>query len=251
LARPFFRFLFDNPNPIDKQYDKVYNIRISRGCTGECTYCAIKFATGPIRSRPLDKILAEFQAGLKTGYSVFRFIAEDVGGYGQDMGLNIADFLSNICSQKGDFQLIWDDFRPNWLIQYFPQLIDLFTNNINRFGYMGFPVQSGSEGILKLMARGHTAEDAKECLLGLKTRLPNLDLTTHFIIGFPGETEADVFDTINLGKALDFKNITVYKYDTRPNTEAAQFPNKVSVIEKYKRLLLVKREFKKSCLICP
>jgi tRNA A37 methylthiotransferase MiaB len=248
ITRPLFHFLLSKPEPVDSRYNKVFNIRVAKGCNATCTYCAIKFAAGPVRSKPLDKIVAEFQKGLNEGYSVFRFVAEDVGGYGQDLGLSIVDLLEAICALKGDFQLIWDDFNPNWLIKYFPQLLAIFKENASKFGYMGFPIQSGSERVLKLMGRGYTAEDTKTCLTALTEALPDLVLTTHFIVGFPGETDADLEDTINLGKAFDFKNITVYKYDDRPHTAASKFQNKIPLLTRYRRLLHTKKAFKKKCL---
>jgi tRNA-2-methylthio-N6-dimethylallyladenosine synthase len=99
-----------------------------------------------------------------------------------------------------------------------------------------FPIQSGSELVLKLMERAIRLRIARpgDCLT---EAMPELVFTTHFIVRFPGETAADLEDTINLGKAFDFKNITVYKYDDQPNTPASKFPNKISLLGRSRRLL--------------
>jgi tRNA A37 methylthiotransferase MiaB len=246
LPKLFFRFFLRSPETLHEKYENVFNIRVGRGCMGKCTYCAIKFASGSVISKPLDKIISEFQSGLKRNYSVFRLVGDDVGAYGQDIGSSIVDLLSNICSQNGDFKLIWDDFNPNWLIQYFPQLFEIFSKNISKFGYMGFPIQSGSERILKSMGREYTAEEAKECLITLRRAIPTLRLTTHFIVGFPGETKADIIDSINFVKAVKFTHVYVFQYDDRPNTIASQLPDKVSLINKFWFLYLLKSISSKS-----
>ena len=173
------------------KYNKLFNVRISKGCNSRCTYCAIKNAVGPLRSKPLGEIMEEFNLAIGEGYKNFRLVADDVGSYGQDIGSNIVDLLNRVYAYQYDFKLIWDDFHPIWLIQYFPDLFNIFSQYPQKIGYLGFPVQSGSDRILQLMNRGYKAADVKECLLALNEALPEVDTTSHVLLGFPGETKED------------------------------------------------------------
>jgi tRNA A37 methylthiotransferase MiaB len=111
-------FLGKAPTPISSRYDKVFYIKIARGCMGKCRYCALKFAYGPLISKPLENIVNEFRTGLEKGYGTFKLIAGDVGSYGQDIETNIVELLRNLFKQEGEYKLIWDDFNPRWLIKY-------------------------------------------------------------------------------------------------------------------------------------
>ena len=235
-----------------KSYDSwlenisVFELRIATGCNGSCTYCAIKTATGSLKSKPLDRILSEFENGLSKGYKVFRLIAEDVGAYGQDNGTNIVDLLSGLFRNKQKFQLIFDDFSPKWLIMYFPDLFQIITKHSNRFGYVGLPIQSGSEKILSLMKRDYTAEDAKKCMLALKKACPELHIHTHVLIGFPGEDEEDFLGTIEYLRDVPFDRVAIYKYSDRPNTPASKSAEKVPKNEMRGRMLRIREIVKKS-----
>jgi tRNA A37 methylthiotransferase MiaB len=240
---------YNKPHPLHDNYNHIFNIKIAKGCNAKCTYCAIRRASGPFISKPLDQILSEFTPALKEGYTNFRLVADDVGGYGQDNGSNIVDLLTQIFAAPGKFKLIWDDFNPNWLIKYFPALFEVFSKNIERFGYLGFPVQSGSEKILQLMNREYQAAEAKKCLLALRRAFPEIGISTHIIVGFPGETKEDFKETLSFLKEVKFNHFYAYKYCDRPNTIASQLPGKLNGITKYYRLLQLKREFKEACSV--
>jgi len=228
--------------PLDTRYQSIFNIRIAKGCMGECSYCAIKFAY-PFHSKPIDSVLMEFYAGLKEGDKVFRLVAGDVGSYGQDIGTNIFELLRNLFKKEEDFKLIWDDFNPGWLVRYFPELFDIITKNSRRIGYVGFPIQSGSEKIIKSMKRGYLVGDVKKCILTLKKASPELDITTHVLIGFPGEEDIDFAETIRFVKEVNFQHIYVFRYSDRPHTSATQLPDKIPEKVKNKRLWRFYREF--------
>lgn len=240
---------YNKPNQLHDNYNHIFNIRIARGCNAKCTYCAIRRASGPLISKPMEKVLSEFTPALKDGYTNFRLVAEDVGGYGQDNGTNIVDLLNQIFAAPGKFKLIWDDFNPHWLIKYFPDLFEVFSKNVERFGYLGFPVQSGSEKILQLMNREYQAAEAKRCLLALRRSFPEIGISTHIIVAFPGETKEDFKDTISFLKEVKFNHFNAYRYCDRPNTIASQLPGKLTEITKYSRLFQLKREFKEVCSI--
>ncbi len=249
LGKAFFSAFFTNPEHLHKSRGHMFNIRIAKGCPANCTYCAIKSAVGPLRSKPLDKVLSEFNTALKEGGRTLRLVADDVGGYGQDNGVNIFDLLNRLFDSEADFKLAWDDFNPRWLIKYFPELFAILSKHADKIDYMGFPIQSGSEKILQLMNREYQAADAKRCLLALRQAIPEIDISTHVIVGFPGETPEDFKETMSFLKQVNFKHISAYRYCDRPDVPAAQLPEKVPSLIKYARLWQLKRSFKDTCFI--
>jgi tRNA A37 methylthiotransferase MiaB len=208
---------------------KSYHIRVARGCLGHCTYCAIKNAVGTLRSRPLEAVLTEFQAALANEYPLIRLIAEDVGSYGQDLGTDVVEFFKALFSLDGNhsYRLAIDDFSPKWFVPYSSALTDLFCRHKDKIAYLGIEIQSGSERILQLMQREYTAADAGKAIQALKEACPEIDLRTHVLVGFPGETERDFLDTVNFLKSSPFKHISMYKYSDRPNTIASGMPNQI------------------------
>jgi len=208
----------------------------------KCTYCAIKFGAGPLRSIPLAAAVGEFRSGLSHGYDLFRLTAEDVGSYGQDIGLCIVDLLRELNAGPENFKLLLDDFSPIWLVRYFPELLELFSTEHRRIKYICLPIQSGSERILQLMAREYTAEEARRCLLALKKAAPEIDLRTHVLVGFPGETEEDFAETLDFLKSVKFNLVSIYNYSERVGTEATTFPGKIPERVKLQRVWRTIRE---------
>ena len=239
-SRVFFNRVLDyiKPKKImrirESEKESAFTIRILNGCPGECAYCAIKFAVGPLVSKSMEKVMAEFDAGLKKNYRNFFLIGTDVGAYGRDIGTDIAELLRNLLNRKGEYIVHFPEFHPRWFIRHQEDLIDLFVAAKEKIGSTILPIQSGSERILKLMRREHTAAAAKECILNLRKALPKIRIYTHALIGFPGESEQDFDDTIRFLREATFDEIAVYKYEARPNVESEQLPDKVA--EKTKRL---------------
>ncbi len=208
--------------------ESVYKLRVARGCLGDCSYCGIRLATGPLRSKPMDLVLSEFAAGLQEGFRSFDLVADDVGAYGQDCGADFVELLRRLAAHDADFVLDLTDVNPRWIIQYGAQLAALLAPHCHaRVGRLLVPLQSGSEKILRLMRRPYTAADARTHLLRLQAAAPDIRLATHVIVGFPGETTEDFDDTLQLLAALPLREIGVFEYSDRPGTEASGFPDHV------------------------
>jgi tRNA A37 methylthiotransferase MiaB len=235
------------PNKTDRIRENAkanaFSIRILSGCPGECSYCAIKFAEGRLVSKPMETILAEFDTGLENKHRNIFLIGTDVGAYGQDMATNITVLLQNILTREGDYVLHLPEFHPRWFIQYHRELIDIFIKAGDKIGSIILPIESGSEKILNLMRREHTAARAKECMLSLKKTLPGIRLYTHVLGGFPCESEKDYDDTIRFLHEVPFDEAAVYKYEARPNIEAEELPEKVSEATKRARVHRLLKEF--------
>jgi ribosomal protein S12 methylthiotransferase len=205
-----------------------YKLRVARGCLGQCSYCGIRFATGPLRSKPLDVVLSEFEAGLQQGFRTIDLVADDVGAYGQDLGTNLVELMRRLFRRDADFLLKLTDVNPRWIVQYDEELAALWAPPCRaRIGRLLVPLQSGSEKILRLMRRPYTAADARAHLLRLQAAVPTIYLATHVIVGFPGETADDFEDTVRLLEGLPLQEIGVFEYSDRPGTEAIQFPDRV------------------------
>jgi tRNA A37 methylthiotransferase MiaB len=207
--------------------DNIFSLRVAQGCMGECSSCAIRFAAGPLKSKPLDDILSEFDSGIHQGYKEFNIIAGDVGCYGQDNGVNITDLFRSMLSRQGDYRLTVFDFHPYWFCRYASELTKLFAANSKHISMLMLPVQSGSDKILRLMRRNYTAGQFIEKVGTLRKAYPEVLLSTHVLVGFPGETDEDFIETANLLRKLRFERVDVYKYSDRPGTESMSLPNKV------------------------
>jgi len=219
------------------------SLRVAWGCAGGCTYCAIRFATGELRSKPLDDVLAEFDAGLAEGFARFELIAGDVGCWGYDIGTSIVELLTGLFERAGAFRLTVDDFNPRWLIRYRETLVPLLAANSEKIESFVVPIQSGSDRVLEQMRRGYVSSEVEATLADLRAAAPRLKMITHVLVGFPGETDADFEDTCNLLTAVRFNRVDAYPYADRPNTLASLLPDKVPGEVIKARCALLKAEF--------
>lgn len=223
--------------------DPTFYIRVARGCLEECTYCAIRQATGTLRSKPLDKVLSEFDLGLTQKYTSFEILAEDIGSYGLDIGSSCVELFEKLLTRKGPYKLVLTDVNVRYLIRYTPALSDLLAADADRIRWLKVPVQSGSDRILRLMKRCYTHAEAKASLTYLREKAPALPLDTHVLVGFPGETDQDFEATVDLLRAIRFDRVQVYSYTDRPNTSACNLPDKVDEEVKQQRVQRLASEF--------
>jgi len=206
-----------------------YFIRIASGCTGGCAYCSERCVFGRVKSRPIANIISDLKQGLKQGFNRFSLIATDVGSYGKDMGCTLADLLQKMVSvdEERDYKLVLNQVNPFYLRQMFSELEGVFASG--KIETLNCPVQSGSDRILKLMGRPHTAEGWRETMVKINRQFPSVRLSTHFMVGFPTETEEDFEESLRL---LDYPvfldRIIIFKFSGRPKTHATRFPGQVS-----------------------
>jgi tRNA A37 methylthiotransferase MiaB len=228
---------------VQQSQDMVPGLLLSRGCDAHCTYCAIPEAVGPLKSLPLETVVDNFSKMLARGQSIVSLIATDVGAYGVDRGSSVLELLHKLFAFSEPFKLIINDFHPIWVIRYGAALRDLFVAHADRIDYIVIPTQSGSDRILRLMGRSHSAEDAKKALLALKEAVPGIQIGTHIMVGFPGESKEDFNRTIDFVRTVDFSYLKVFRYDDRPNIASARLQEKVSDNIKRRRLMRLLREF--------
>jgi len=219
-----------------KQFsNETYLLEISRGCVGQCSYCAIRFARGKLQSRNLSEIINEFKNAVDQGYRSFRLIASDSGCYGVDIQRTFPELLDALCKIEGDNAIYIEAFNPRWLVNYFDTLLPILVKYQDRLD-IHIPIQSASERILGLMKRGYHIEDVERCLLALKLSAPRLKVSSAVIVGFPGETNEDFLKTKRFIMNLNFVYVLIFKYSKRPHTETSSFKNDVWGVTKLMRM---------------
>ena len=226
--------------------ETVYRIRVGTGCSSRCTYCVIRLATGELKSKPIDQVLREFESGRAAGFKRFELVGEDVGAYGQDIGVSVVDLLNALFAVPGDYSVEWGDFGPNWLVRYAEGLLPLIRTNADRIHFAAFPIQSGSERILRAMARPYTASEVVECASAIKRDAPSVLLGTHIMVGFPGESHEDFRQTVAAVRAVPFDVVQPYVYSPRAGTPAAAMPNRVGELAKQARAWSFRLEWRMS-----
>lgn len=206
-----------------------YFIRVASGCTGRCSYCSERCVFGRVRSRPVSNILSDLKRGLEHGYNRFSLSATDVGAYGKDIGCTLADLLDKMVhvDEARDYKIILNQVNPFYLREMFSDMERVFSSG--KIAALNCPVQSGSQRILKMMGRPHSAKDWKEDMATISRRFPGVRLSTHFMVGFPTETDEDFGESLRL---LDYPvfldRIVIFKFSGRPKTYATRIPGQVS-----------------------
>ena len=218
---------------------KYYKLEIARGCLGSCSYCAIRKAMEKFHSFPEEQIIDNFRAGLKEGYTDFAIIAGDIGCYGLDMNTNLPHLLKKLFATEGKYKFLLVDLNPRWLKAYISDLFSVLKINAEKVSRIIIPIQSGSDRILELMNRNYKIDEVKKCLLDLHKNFPEVELETHIIVGFPGETYEDFQKSKELVRELEFASVNIYRYEDRPGTAASKLPCKLNknTISKWARTL--------------
>lgn len=203
--------------------NEYYSIVVSQGCTGKCTFCAIKAAKGEVKSRPLEVILREFRKGLEHGHKKFWLIGDDIGCYGHDIGTDFAVLLKSILALKEDFELVINYFEPMWFIKLFDRMEPLLKDP--RILNINFPIQSGSFRIVRRMGREYDPRVVAQRIELLKKANSELVIKTNIIVGFPGEKWEDFW--ASLKSVFYYDAILAIKYTARPGTGAMKYKDHV------------------------
>jgi MiaB/RimO family radical SAM methylthiotransferase len=207
--------------------EQKYYLVISKGCLGKCSYCAIKRAVGPLRSKPVDVILEEYNRGEDAGYRNFIILGDDVGAYGVDFNSDFPCILSTLLAKaapQASFHV--EEIHPKWMVLYRDRLLKLIATG--KIKSILCPVQSGNNRILKLMNREHAAEAISEVLMAIRAVHPGISITTQIIAGFPSETEDEFDDTLRFLSENRFDTVTVFPYDEKENIPSAAIQPKIN-----------------------
>ena len=204
-----------------------YLIRISRGCAGNCSYCAIRFAVGKLHSKEPDEIIREVIRAISRGTYKISLVSDDTGAYGQDIGTNIVNLLKQILNIDPRIEIEYlQDLNPLYLCRYGDELVDLIrTKRIKSFQTA---IQSGSERVLRLMNRPTDVKRYKTLIEKMRKVYPGIKIRNQIIVGFPSETEEDFNETKRLLKECKFDQVDVYLYREYSLCNSAMIFPKVS-----------------------
>jgi tRNA-2-methylthio-N6-dimethylallyladenosine synthase len=212
-------------------------VSVMEGCSNACTYCIVPLTRGKAVSRPVADVVAEIAALTAQGVREVTLLGQNVDTYrGRDARGGIADLgalLVEIAAVPGVERLRYLTSHPAALSR---SLIDRYAEIPQLVGHLHLPVQSGSDRILQLMRRGYTAAEYLDKVERLRTVRPGLTLSSDFIVGFPGETDADFRQTLDLVDAVGFDASFSFMFSPRPGTPAATVPDDVPLAVKKGRL---------------
>lgn len=217
-------------------------VSIMEGCNKYCTFCVVPYTRGEEVSRPLDDVLFEIAQLAEQGVREVNLLGQNVNAYRgptHDGGIcSFAELLRLVAAIDGIDRVRFTTSHP---IEFTDDIIDVYADTPELVSFLHLPVQSGSDRILNLMKRGHTALEYKSIIRKLRKVRPDIQISSDFIVGFPGETDQDFEDTMNLIAQVNFDMSFSFIYSARPGTPAADIPDDVSEDEKKQRLYVLQQ----------
>ena len=208
-------------------------LKIQDGCDNYCTYCIIPYARGHLRSRPLASIARETRNLAAAGFREIVLTGINLGAYGREDGRhNLADAVRTVLAETRIARVRLSSTES---LEISAELIDIMAEEPRMCPHLHLPLQSGEDSILAAMHRPYTTEDYARLLDRLRSRAPELAVTTDIIAGFPGETPELFAKTLNFAEAMQFAKIHVFPYSRRSGTPAAAFLQQVGDAEKKRR----------------
>lgn len=219
------------PAKRDSKYKAWVNIMY--GCDKFCTYCIVPYTRGKQRSRKIKEIIKEINELKEKGYQEVTLLGQNVNAYGKDLNeeYDMSDLLE-AAAETGISRVRFITSHP-W--DFTDKMIEVIKKYPNIMPYIHLPLQSGSNRILKLMGRRYTKESYLELFNKLKT-IPNVAITTDIIVGFPGETEEDFKETLDVVNTCKYDSAFTFIFSAREGTPAAKMEDNTSLEEKEKRL---------------
>ncbi|WXT99690.1 MAG: tRNA-2-methylthio-N(6)-dimethylallyladenosine synthase [Catillopecten margaritatus gill symbiont] len=222
-------------------------VSIMEGCSKYCTFCVVPYTRGEEVSRPFNDVIDEVQVLANQGVREVNLLGQNVNAYqGKMDDGEMADLalLINIVAQIEGIDRI--RFTTSHPVEFSDSLIQVYADVPELVSHLHLPVQSGSDKILTLMKRGHTALEYKSKIRKLREIRPNISISSDFIIGFPGENEQDFENTMKLVNDLGFDKSFSFIYSARPGTPASSYPDDVAMSVKKQRLASLQKTIDES-----
>lgn len=209
-------------------------LKIQEGCNQFCTYCIIPYARGPLRSRSLESIRTETQRLISAGFKEIVLIGIHLGCYGKENpdGPTLYDAVKTVLDVPGVQRLRLGSLES---VEVEPRLLTLMQEDARFCRHLHLPLQSGCDKTLQVMHRPYTTAKFKTLLADIKTKVPDIAITTDVIVGFPGETEADFETTCKFAESCGFSKMHIFPFSARKGTPAEKFAGAVTEAVKKER----------------
>ena len=207
-------------------------VSIMRGCDKFCSFCIVPFTRGRERSRSVESIVEEVKKAVDQGFVEITLLGQNVNSYNFE-GKSFSDLLLDVSNIDGVKRIRYTSPHPQDINQ---ELLEVMASRQNICNYVHFPMQSGSNEVLKRMNRTYTREHFYDMAMKIREIMPNCGLSTDVIVGFPGETDNQYRETLDLMEAIKFNSAFTFKYSPRPYTKAEQFSDQISEQVKKDRL---------------
>jgi len=212
-------------------------MQIAEGCRGACAYCCTRFARGKLFSYPKETIVSGVEKAIKDGAREIWITAQDTGAYGADVGTDLASLLEEVCIIEGKFFVRVGMMNPTHMSEMLPRLIKVYRNE-KIFKFLHMPVQSGDNGVLRLMNRAYSVEAFKNSVTSFRKSIPKITVATDIICGFPNESEQAFEQSMKLITEIKPDVLNISKFFPRPKTAAEgmkQLPRR-EINERSKRM---------------
>jgi tRNA-2-methylthio-N6-dimethylallyladenosine synthase len=229
--------------PLPTAHGPAAYVSIMEGCSKYCTYCVVPYTRGEEVSRAFDDVLHEVHTLAQQGVREITLLGQNVNAYrGKMHDGAIADLALTITYIAEFEDILRIRFMTSHPVEFSDRLIQAYRDIPKLSSHLHLPVQSGSDRILSLMKRGHTALQYREKIQKLREARPGINITSDFIIGFPGETEEDFLATLQLVKEIQFDQSYSFIYSPRPGTPAANLRDNVPLVVKKERLQILQTQ---------
>ena len=225
--------------PVSRKYSFKSGVNIMFGCNNFCSYCIVPYVRGRERSRLPEEIIDEIKSLVDDGVKEVMLLGQNVNSYGKglDYDINFAKLLKKVDEIEGLERIRFMTSHPKDLSD---ELIEVMASSKNVCKHLHLPLQSGSSDILAKMNRHYTKDDYLRLVDKIRDKIPDIALTTDIIVGFPGETEEDFLETMDVVKQVEFDSAFTFIYSKRTGTPAAAMDNQVPediVKDRFDRLL--------------
>lgn len=221
------------------QNGKIYQIKVSYGCPGHCSYCATKLGIGNFRSVDINFVMDQFREGWEKGYTRFLLIGDEIGTYGRDIGMSLIDLLQKMFDlSEGHAVISIRYIHPDIFVKMYEKLSFFFAKGF--VNYFCCAIQSGSPKVLKQMNRNPNLDSFIRCMKDMNAKNYPVNKHTQIIVGFPGETAEDFLLTIDALRHCLFDHININLYSPRKHTAAWEMTDDVPQEEKAFRAAIVR-----------
>ena len=207
-------------------------ISIMRGCDKFCTFCIVPFTRGRERSRSIQSVVDETIDAVSQGFVEITLLGQNVNSYRTPDG-EFPELLKAVAKVKGVKRVRYTSPHPQDIDD---ALLEVMRDHTNICNHIHLPLQAGSDRILKRMNRTYTRQEFLDLVDKIKTYMPDCSISTDIIVGFPGETEFEYSETLDMVKKVHFDSSFMFKYSSRPGTKAAEYTDQISEQDKQNRL---------------